>query len=63
MRLATLVIAAALLSGCGLKDDLFLPPPKPAAAPATQPGAGPAAPAGEDEETQGETPRGPATPP
>jgi hypothetical protein len=63
MRFATLVIAAAVLCGCGLKDDLFLPAPKPAAAPATQHGAGPAAPADEDEETQGETPRGPADPP
>lgn len=37
MRLLLPLLAAALLAGCGLKDDLYLPPPKPAAGQAVEP--------------------------
>jgi predicted small lipoprotein YifL len=46
MRLFILLITVTLLGGCGLKGDLYLPPPKP------EPGASaaPASPAADDEE-------------
>lgn len=47
MRLLLTLLAATVIAGCGLKDDLYLPPPKPAAQPAVEPAT---ARPGDDEE-------------
>lgn len=57
MRRALLILVVPLLAACGLKDDLFLPEPEPAATAPTAP-VGPA-PAEEPEEDEAAPRRAP----